>query len=161
MSGSAVSLNFCFWRLVIMLKAMESISSGVMRGTSLSGFRMPSTRRYGWLPTFRCKSEARLSTARRSRSSILMAIYRPGLRGASSSQTSMDCGGGKESRLGMVRNGQPERWDRWGTSLAKMEKRKRKIGLVQNDSASLGARLDWGLVGEENAVVDYAGQDAA
>jgi len=42
-----------------------------------------------------------------------------------------------------------------------MEKRKRKIGRVQNDSASLGARLDWGLVGEENAVVDYAGQDAA
>src|SRR5277367_2450119 len=45
MSSSAVSLNFCFWRLVIMLKAIESISSGVMRGTSLSGFRMPSTRR--------------------------------------------------------------------------------------------------------------------
>src|SRR6266851_2717997 len=35
MSNSAVSLNFCFWRLVIMLNAMESISSGVTRATSV------------------------------------------------------------------------------------------------------------------------------
>ena len=32
MSSSAVSLNFCFWRLVIMLNAMDSISSGLTRG---------------------------------------------------------------------------------------------------------------------------------
>src|SRR5271169_1663217 len=106
MSSSAVSLNFCFWRLVIMLKAMESISSGVMRGTSLSGFRMPSTRRYGWLPTFRCKSEARLSTARRKRSSILRAIEKsPQLR--SWTQTSMGSstqqGCGEEGFLGAQR----------------------------------------------------------
>src|SRR5580704_13485330 len=68
---------------------------------------------------------------------MLMAIYRPGLRGASSSQPSMDCGSGKESRLGMVRNGQPELWDRWSV------------------------RLDRRLVGKEDAVVDHAGQDAA
>ena len=47
MSSSAVSLNFCFWRLVIMLKAMDSISSGVTRGTSVCGVRAPSTRRQG------------------------------------------------------------------------------------------------------------------
>ncbi len=40
-------LNFCFWRLVIMLKAMDSISSGVTRGTSVSGASEPSTRRQG------------------------------------------------------------------------------------------------------------------
>src|SRR5208337_3750103 len=74
MSNSAVSLNFCFCRLVIMLKAMDSISSGVMRGTSVMGASWPSTRRYGWLPTFRCKSEDLFSTARRSRSSMLNAI---------------------------------------------------------------------------------------
>src|ERR1700693_6155962 len=136
MSSSAVSLNFCFWRLVIMLKAMESISSGVMRGTSLSGFRMPSTRRYGWLPTFRCKSEARLSTARRKRSSILMAMKSPGLLGASS-QASMDCGRRNAERAEMVRNGQPELWDRWGCASNRR------------------------LVGEEDAVVNYAGQDTA
>ena len=44
-SSSAVSLNFCFCRLVIMLKAIESISSGVMRDTSVRGFNTPSTRR--------------------------------------------------------------------------------------------------------------------
>src|SRR5271170_2370271 len=89
-----------------------------------------------------------------------MAIYRPGLRGASSSQTSMDCGGGNEERAGMVRNGQPELWDRWGEGSAKMEKRKWKIGLAQDDGC-LGVGLNRGLVGEEDAVVDYAGQDAA
>ena len=47
MSSSAVSLNFCFCRLVIMLKAIESISSGVMRGTSVSAFSRPSTRSVG------------------------------------------------------------------------------------------------------------------
>ena len=44
MSNSAVSLNFCFWRLVIMLNAMESISSGVMRENSPMAWSKPSTR---------------------------------------------------------------------------------------------------------------------
>src|ERR1700730_8257119 len=57
-----------------MLNAIDSISSGVTRGTSARGVGRPSTRRYGWLPTFRCKSEALLSTARRRRSSMLSAM---------------------------------------------------------------------------------------
>src|SRR5277367_5548768 len=57
-----------------MLNAMESISSGVTRGTSEIGVSRPSTRKYGWLPTFRCKSEDLFSTARRNRSSMLNAM---------------------------------------------------------------------------------------
>ena len=37
MSSSVVSLNFCFWRLVIMLNAMFSMSSGLTRRLSVSG----------------------------------------------------------------------------------------------------------------------------
>src|SRR5207249_11477899 len=41
---------------------------------SVSGVSRPSTRKYGWFPTFRCKSEDLFSTARRSRSSTLVGI---------------------------------------------------------------------------------------
>ena len=47
MSSSVSSLNFCFWRLVIMLKAMFSMSSLEMRGNCVSEESSPSTRMYG------------------------------------------------------------------------------------------------------------------
>src|SRR5579863_3071790 len=51
-SNSAVSLNFCFCRLVIMLKAMESISSGVTRGHRSAGrARHPFANRGGCRPS--------------------------------------------------------------------------------------------------------------
>ena len=45
MSISAVSLNFCFCRADIMLNAIVSMSSALMRGWSVSGTRSPSMRR--------------------------------------------------------------------------------------------------------------------
>src|SRR5207247_1544265 len=71
-------------------KAIESISSGVTRGTSVSGVSRPSTRKYGWFPTFRCKSEDLFSTARRSRSSTLVGIVCKPRKSAASVQLSSD-----------------------------------------------------------------------
>src|SRR6185312_11527545 len=72
MSSSAVSLNFCFCRLDIMLKAMFSMSSAEMRGWSVSDTKSPSMRICGKLPTFRCRSDALRSIAIRSKSSIFI-----------------------------------------------------------------------------------------
>ena len=47
MSISVVSLNFCFCRADIMLNAMFSISSALMRGCSVNGTSSPSMRRCG------------------------------------------------------------------------------------------------------------------
>src|SRR5438034_11394686 len=54
--------SLCDWSSDVCSSDLESISSGVTRGTSVSGVSRPSTRKYGWFPTFRCKSEDLFST---------------------------------------------------------------------------------------------------
>jgi len=51
MSISKLSLNFCFWRALMMLKAIAMVSSCISRFWSVRGRSRPSTRMTGWLPT--------------------------------------------------------------------------------------------------------------
>ena len=53
MSISRLSLNFCFWRLVMMENAIAMVSSCMSRLVSTSGTSSPATRMTGWLPTLR------------------------------------------------------------------------------------------------------------
>ena len=50
MSISKLSLNFCFWRALMMLKAIAMVSSCIRRFCSVSGRSRPSTRITGMAP---------------------------------------------------------------------------------------------------------------
>src|SRR5262245_28516175 len=80
MSISRLSLNFCFWRLLMMENAIAMVSSCMSRLVSTSGISSPLIRSTGWEPTFRCRSEALRSDAIFSRS--LICIVRCSFRGA-------------------------------------------------------------------------------
>ncbi len=53
MSISRFSLNFCFWRLLMMENAMAMVSSCMSRLVSTSGISSPLMRRTGCEPTLR------------------------------------------------------------------------------------------------------------
>jgi hypothetical protein len=74
MSISRFSLNFCFWRLLMMENAMAMVSSCMSRLVSTSGISSPLMRRTGWDPTFRCRSDAFRSEAILSRSFMCIEL---------------------------------------------------------------------------------------
>src|SRR6266571_9244825 len=63
MSISRLSLNFCFWRLLMMENAMAMVSSCMRRLVSTRGISSPLMRSTGCDPTFRWRSEAFRSDA--------------------------------------------------------------------------------------------------
>ena len=72
MSISRLSLNFCFWRLLMMENAMAMVSSCMRRFVSTSGISSPLMRSTGCEPTFRWRSDAFRSDAIFSRSLMCM-----------------------------------------------------------------------------------------
>ena len=72
MSISRFSLNFCFWRLLMMENAMAMVSSCMRRLVSTRGMSSPLMRSTGCDPTLRWRSEALRSDAVFNRS--LMCI---------------------------------------------------------------------------------------
>src|SRR5947209_7992718 len=117
-----------------MLKAIESISSGVTRGTSVMAASRPSTRRYGWLPTLRCKSEALLSTARRNRSSMLRDIACELRSSATLCDVSI-----REEREQEIRRG-ALRGSYWRRAYSRLQGRKR----LNTERAEVGAQRSAG-----------------
>src|SRR5512132_3118504 len=79
MSISRLSLNFCFWRLLMTENAMAMVSSCISRLVSTSGTSSPLMRRTGWDPTFRWRSDALRSEAIFRRSFICMSRPIPSL----------------------------------------------------------------------------------
>ena len=82
MSISRLSLNFCFWRLLMMENAMAMVSSCMRRLVSTRGTSSPLMRSTGCDPTFRWRSDALRSEAIFRRS--LMCIGSPPPRAAAS-----------------------------------------------------------------------------
>ena len=74
MSISKLSLNFCFWRLLMIENAIAMVSSCMRRLVSTSGSSSPSMRITGCEPTFRCRSDAFRSDAIFSRSLMCMPL---------------------------------------------------------------------------------------
>src|SRR5207247_8291283 len=78
MSISRLSLNFCFWRLLMMENAMAMVSSCMRRLVSTRGISSPLMRSTGCDPTFRWRSEAFRSDAIFKRSLMCISPLRPG-----------------------------------------------------------------------------------
>src|SRR5215210_2833631 len=74
MSASETSLNLCFCLLLIMEKAMSSVSSCVRRGAVEMGRSSPPMRMKGCEPALQCRSDAPKAAATRRSSSILTGI---------------------------------------------------------------------------------------
>jgi hypothetical protein len=72
MSISRFSLNFCFWRLLMMENAIAMVSSCMSRFVSTRGISSPLMRSTGCDPTFRWRSEALRSDAIFNRSLMCM-----------------------------------------------------------------------------------------
>src|SRR5262245_24931068 len=77
MSISRLSLNFCFWRLLMMENAIAMVSSCMSRLVSTSGMSSPLMRSTGCDPTLRWRSEAFRSDAIFKRSLICMTPLSP------------------------------------------------------------------------------------
>src|SRR5688572_8836870 len=77
MSISRLSLNFCFWRLLMMENAMAMVSSCMRRFVSTSGSSSPLMRSTGCEPTFRWRSDALRSDAIFRRSFMCMPARSP------------------------------------------------------------------------------------
>ena len=71
-SSSSSLRKLCFWFSLVTCSKASFRSGGVTWGMPSITLRTPSIRRMGGLMTLRCRSEAPLSTIRRSSSSIFM-----------------------------------------------------------------------------------------
>ena len=77
MSISRLSLNFCFWRLLMMENAMAMVSSCMRRLVSTSGMSSPLMRSTGCEPTLRWRSDAFRSDAIFRRSFMCILLPQP------------------------------------------------------------------------------------